>query len=84
MQALFGRYISECCSDSIQCPSQTASTISTSLWPAYEDLFDQAEEHTLDMLFAKWNDLNNSEDVAFQSVRYYTVSDTGCNSYLVI
>lgn len=42
--------------------------MSTSLWPAYEDLFDEAEEHALDMLLTQWNDLCNSEDLAFQKV----------------
>ena len=40
----------------------------TNLWPSYEDLFDQAEEHALDMLLTQWKDLCDSEDSAFQKV----------------
>ena len=69
MQTLFGRYICECCTNAIQCSPEVAGAISTNLWPAYEDLFDEAEEHALDILLGQWNDLCNSEDVTFQKVR---------------
>ncbi len=48
--------------------------MSTNLWPSYEDLFDQAEEHALDMLLTQWKDLCNSEDLAFQKVSIIILS----------
>lgn len=38
------------------------------LWPAYEDLFDSAEEHTLGLLLLKWVEMVTSEDQLFQKV----------------
>lgn len=43
-------------------------TISANLWPAYEDLFDEAEEHALNMLNGKWLELCDNEDMEFQKV----------------
>ncbi len=38
------------------------------LWPAYEDLFDSAEEHALGLLLLQWVDMVTSEDQLFQKV----------------
>ena len=44
------------------------STVCSNLWPAYEDLFDIAEEHCLSMLLVQWVELCAVEDQIFQSV----------------
>jgi hypothetical protein len=80
---VFGRYISECGDVCIQCPVLTANAISESLWPAYEDLFDGAEEYALDMLLTQWNDLCNSEDEEFQKVYIATYIYPLCNDGLL-
>lgn len=65
---MFGYYISECCSSSIGCPPEVVRDISANLWPAYEDLFDEAEEHALHLLYLRWKDLSSSEEDEFQKV----------------
>ena len=67
-QALYGRFISESCDKSIDCPKQISSIVSSNLWPAYEDLFDAVEEYTLAMLLVPWLELCSSEDRTFQEV----------------
>eukprot|EP00731_Ephydatia_muelleri_P031590 Em0023g97a len=54
---LFGRHIAPGSMEHIGCPDDIIAMISGNLWPAYEDLFDEAEEHVLTMLLSQWNDL---------------------------
>ena len=67
-QALYGRFISESCGQSIDCPKQISGVVLSNLWPAYEDLFDAVEEYTLAMLLVPWLELCSSEDRTFQEV----------------
>ena len=68
MQALFGCYMCDGSDMDIDCPAQLASSVSSNLWPAYEDLFDAVEEHSLSMLLIPWLELCSSEDRVFQEV----------------
>ena len=61
MQALYGCFVCDGCDKSIDCPMQLADSISSNLWPAYED-------HALSMLLIPWLELCSSEDKIFQEV----------------
>ena len=67
-QTLHGRFIAESSDESIECPKQIVETVSSNLWPAYEDLFDSAEEHALGILLLQWVEMVTSEDKLFQKV----------------
>ena len=67
-QALHSRYIMESGDEGIGCPLHVVGVITSHLWPAYEDLFDEAEEHALQMLLGQWVGLCNNEDFIFQKV----------------
>lgn len=54
--------------EDIGCPLHAVGVITSHLWPAYEDLFDEAEEHALQMLLGQWVGLCNNEDFIFQKV----------------
>ena len=54
----------------IGCPDYIIAMISGNLWPAYEDLFDEAEEHVLIMLLSQWNDLCWRDSSRFHKVTY--------------
>jgi len=54
--------------EGIGCPLHVVGVITSHLWPAYEDLFDEAEEHALQMLLGQWVGLCNNEDFLFQKV----------------
>ena len=54
----------------IGCPDDIIAMISGNLWPAYEDLFDEAEEHVLTMLLSQWNDLCWRDSSRFHKVTY--------------
>lgn len=54
--------------EGIGCPLHAVGVITSHLWPAYEDLFDEAEEHALQMLLGQWVGLCNNEDFIFQKV----------------
>lgn len=67
-QALYGRYIVETAKEGIACPPHITSQVVANLWPAYEDLFDSAEEYVLVMLMEQWAELCSFEDKIFQQV----------------
>lgn len=69
IQAIFGRYISEGSSCSIECSMDVIDIISFNLKPAYEDLFDLAEEHAVELLLVQWNVLCTQETNTFQQVQ---------------
>ena len=68
LQAIFGRYISEGGSDSIKCSDEIRELVSFHLKPAYEDLFDLAEELTVEVLLEQWVTLCSQETSTFQQV----------------
>ena len=68
LQTLYGRFLAEGSEESIECPQLIVGAVSANLWPAYEDLFDSAEEHALGMLLLKWVEMVTSEDRLFQKV----------------
>ena len=70
---LYSCYIMEDSSEDICCPLSVVDTITSHLWPAYEDLFDKAEEHALQLLLEKWQELCSSEDSTFQKVSFSRV-----------
>ena len=53
---------------SIHCPTHTVELISGKLWPAFEDLFDEAEEHVLSYLLIQWKELCILDEQAFENV----------------
>lgn len=65
---MFGRHVCEGSTESIECSGDIINLVSDNLWPAYEDLFDQAEEHALDKLLTQWIELSYSEDETFKKV----------------
>ena len=73
LQALYGRYATESSGESIQCPPVIFGQITTHLWPAYEDLFDAAEEHVLGLLLEQWLELRSNDERIFQKVYIATV-----------
>ena len=68
-QILYGLYIVDGCDESVGCPPEVVGQIACSLWPAYEDLFDVVEEHTLSVLLEQWEELAASDELRFQKVR---------------
>ncbi len=47
--------------------------VSANLWPAYEDLFDSAEEHALGLLLLQWVEMVTSEEQTFQKVATFNL-----------
>lgn len=54
----------------IGCSNDIIDIVSANLWPAYEDLFDKAEEHVLIMLLSQWNELCWKDTSRFHKVTY--------------
>ena len=82
LQALYGRYATESSGESIQCPPVIFGQITTHLWPAYEDLFDAAEEHVLGLLLEQWLELRSNDERIFQKVIYsHSMPYSGFNSW---
>lgn len=61
MQALYGHFIALSGDQSIDCPQEIIGSILSNLWPAYEDLFDSAEEYVLKILLSQWMSMVVSE-----------------------
>ncbi len=65
---MYGRYIFEGNLDWISCTSNVAMAILERLWPAFEDLFDEAEDHALSVLLVQWRELCELEYQSFENV----------------
>ena len=68
LQGLYGKYVAEVADDNIGCDAQIRQSIHTMLEPAYEDLFDLAEEHVLKCLLTPWIDMSNDDSDMFRKV----------------
>ena len=53
---------------SIRCTKETQKGIYLHLVPPFEELFDDAEEYTLEMLFAAWSQMVMLDLTAFDKV----------------
>ncbi|XP_064382718.1 regulator of G-protein signaling 22-like isoform X2 [Halichondria panicea] len=67
-KTLYGRFISQGSEENIECPQSIVGAVSANLWPAYEDLFDSAEEHALGLLLLQWVEMVTSEEQTFQKL----------------
>ena len=65
---LYSCYIVEGSPSFISCPIDVSTTISHELWPAFEDLFDLAEEYVLGELLIQWLELCELEKQRFDKV----------------
>jgi len=54
--------------DSIRCDAYIRQNIYNMLDPAYEDLFDLAEEFTLKCLLSPWIEMSNDDGDMFRKV----------------
>ena len=54
--------------DSIGCDTDIRQNTYTMLDPAYEDLFDLAEEHTLKCLLTPWIEMSTDDSDMFRKV----------------
>lgn len=54
--------------DSIACDAGIRHSVYTMLDPAYEDLFDLAEEHTLKSLLTPWIEMSSDDSDMFRKV----------------
>ena len=61
-QELHSTFIVEGASFSIQCPPEVRRVVQRSLWPAFEELFDAAEEHALSVLVGRWRKMVEEEE----------------------
>ena len=68
MQVIYGCYIVVGGLSYISCPSSISKAISNDLWPAFEDLFDTAEEYVLGQLMGRWEKLCEIEQHRFEKV----------------
>ena len=66
-QTLYSLYRVEGGSENIGCTPEVVGQIASSLRPAYEDLFDDAEQHALLVLLEQWVELSSSDDQRFQA-----------------
>lgn len=48
---------------SIDCPVTISTKIMKNLWPAFEELFDDAEEHALNLLSVPWIELGQKNEL---------------------
>ena len=67
-QIIYGRYVYNSGEKAISCLSQTADSILKRIWPAFEDLFDEAEEHALSVLLVQWEKLCEMESQILENV----------------
>ena len=65
---MYGRYIFEGNPNWISCTSDVAMAVFERLWPAFEDLFDEAEDHALSVLLVQWRELCQLEYQSFENV----------------
>ena len=65
---LYSCYIVEGSPSFISCPINVSAAISRELWPAFEDLFDSAEEYVLGELMSQWLELCELEQQRFEKV----------------
>ena len=54
--------------DSIGCDADITQSVHGMLDPAYEDLFDLAEEYTLKCLLTPWIEMSNDDSDMFRKV----------------
>lgn len=70
---LFGRYISPGGLENIDCSDRVIARVTNNLWPAYDDLFDLAEEHALSTLLSQWNDLCTKDSSKFRELEAFDI-----------
>ena len=68
MQLIYSLYILEYSVTSIDCPPSLCDHITERLWPAFEDIFDRAEEYALTRLEEKWIELCQKDRESFEHV----------------
>lgn len=65
---LYSCYIVEGSPSFISCSANVSTAINHELWPAFEDLFDSAEEYVLGELMVQWLELCELEQQRFEKV----------------
>ena len=75
LQSLYSQFIGA----TSHTPIMTTPTISTSvldrLWPAFDDLFDEAEEHALGVMLEQWRELRALDQQIFSKVPWAIVNN---------
>ncbi|XP_038056134.1 regulator of G-protein signaling 22-like [Patiria miniata] len=67
-QAINSKYIVHCCFYDIECPPNVRAQIYREVAPPFEELFDGAEEHILEMLLKPWSEMKSSDTVLYNKI----------------
>ncbi|XP_071807529.1 regulator of G-protein signaling 22-like isoform X2 [Asterias amurensis] len=67
-QAINSKYIVQCCFYDIECPSEVRAQVYREVSPPFEELFDGAEEHILQMLLKPWSEMKCSDTVLYNKI----------------
>ncbi|XP_022090639.1 regulator of G-protein signaling 22-like [Acanthaster planci] len=67
-QAINSKYIVHCCFYDIECSSAVRAQIYREVSPPFEELFDGAEEHVLEMLVKPWSQMKGSDMVLYNKI----------------
>ena len=77
-KTIFSKYVQSSGETWVRCPHEVAESISRSIYPAFDDLFDSLEEHTLQALTEPWKDCVSREHEFFEQI---PKSDDGAALY---
>ena len=75
LQSLYSQFIGA----TSHTPIMATPTISTSvldrLWPAFDDIFDEAEEHALGVMLEQWRELRALDQQIFSKVPWAIINN---------
>uniref|UniRef100_A0A8D3AHS6 RGS domain-containing protein n=1 Tax=Scophthalmus maximus TaxID=52904 RepID=A0A8D3AHS6_SCOMX len=81
-QLLYSTYLSTSARRSVGVDEEIRRKVYERLMPAFEELLDEVEEHTLDILLQPWMLLHSRDKDSFQKVAMVTVCDEGFEPHL--